>query len=909
MCLIKETCLILIQVNQIKMIKKILVLFFFSWVVTTGYGQTVQIPISTNIQARNGKQFYVHQVRKGQTVYSIAKAYHVGIDEIYYNNPAAKNGLRIGQSLWIPTENKETEIKKAIKQRNFDFFYHVAADHETFAHISSIYVIPVRYIHLANPGLKEPLKEGEYVKVPVESAFPILDGKGQSTAQPGHSYQGGLNIKHTTVPVSRKVSDNTSGNTYVLPKQKAKSSYTRAKKSVFSPKVPVIKDYWHVVIQGETLESIARKYEISASQLKAVNPGLKIAVQGQRLRLPITAKVPGYHPSNAALKALKQNSKSANTNTVKHQQRQTGKKKNFVQHTVKPKETLYSISRKYGISLDELYRDNPGLTSQIKVGQIIRVPKKKITKPFLLYSSFKKTSLKKIARLYRMGFDLLKKGNPFINKKVSPGQVVKIPVEAQLQPENTAMEPESTSEEQQEAAVSERAVGVAGTSGCAARPHTKSFKVALMIPLYLEEIDSLNVNQFMMEPRKHFEPFRFVQFLEGALLASDSLQKQGMTLQLFVYDVDQKLTKTSKVLSKPELKNMDLIIGPFYSRSFDQVAFFANHFHIPIVNPLTFRNEVVRQHDDVVKVKPDAIYESGLLKKIIQRDYSNDKVFLISQSFFQDEEAVVRIRDSVKVVLPPSIKIPNRDLINLGMQVTQREKEAEQSMLAKKSDLPDDIQPVHVTMADTLNNYYLENQFVNPESLKLYPDDSSQFTNSLITINYAIDSVHPFENNASVVRKNLVILYGKNKAFIMDAMNRLNVLRDTFQIEMIGLPAWENFQDINLNQMNNLELTYPSSYYVDYQAWNIRKYQQKFRKTFGTDTDNYGILGFDITYYFMESLYLYGNRMLKCLDKNPKVGLSTRFKFVPSRQNSNSFENSYWNMIRIQNLQRKKVSK
>jgi len=297
-----------------------------------------------------------------------------------------------------------------------------------------------------------------------------------------------------------------------------------------------------------------------------------------------------------------------------------------------------------------------------------------------------------------------------------------------------------------------------------------------------------------------------------------------------------------------------------------------------------------------------------LIKKLIQRDYSNDKVFLISQTSFQDAEAVAMIRDSVQAMLPPSVKISNQDLINLGVRVTQSEKEKEQSVLAKQTDLSETPEPVNITVADTLNNYYLENQFVNPETLKLYPDDSSRFVNSLITIHYASDSIHPFEDNASVVRKNLVILYGKNKSFIMDAMNRLNVLRDTFQLEMIGLPTWENFQDIDLNQMNNMTLTYPSSYFVDYHSPDFRQFEQYFQQSFGTDPDDYGIQGFDITYYFMESLYLYGNRMLRCLDKNPKPGLSTYFQFVPARQNNNSFENRYWNMIRIQNMQRQKIS-
>ncbi len=884
------------------MIKKILIFISF-FMVSLSYGQTVQIPISTNIQQRDGKSFYVHKVQKSQTVYSIAKAYHVGIDEIYYANPEAKQGLKIGQELWIPTENKETEINKAVKQRNFDFFYHVASGNETFRHISSIYVIPERYIHMANPSLKEPLKEGEYVKIPVESAFAILDGKVASRNNNTAQYQGGLDLKET-VPPTKKV--NRTKNTFKPVKKAENSRPAKASHTIkqnFNPDIPVIKDYRHVVIMGETLESIAKKYGISVSTLKSVNPGLKLAVQGQRLRLPQTAKVPGYQPP-APVVTQKKGTKP-HTNKTQTLKTPVTSKPEFITHTVQRKETLYSISRKYGVSLDDLYQANPGLTTQIKIGQTIRVPKKKITKPYLVYSSYRKTTLKKIARLYRMDYVLLKTKNPIVEKKVLPGQAIIIPLDKDLI-EQSAQNESALNKPGNLFSPSENTETTSFTGRCIARPHTKVFHVALMIPLYLEETDSLDINQFMLQDRKNFKSFRFIQFLEGALLATDSLQKQGMKLDLHVYDVDEKLTKTSKVLSRPELKNMDLIIGPFYSRSFNQIALFANHFHIPIVNPLTFRNEVIQQFDDVVKVKPENFYQNKLITSLVKNTFTDQKIFLIYQDSFQDATEINRLRDSLQSTLPATYKIANIKLVDYGIKVTQREKEAEQKEQLNQDKIAgiDEIppQPIQVNISDTLHPYFMENQRVDPETLKLFPEDSTQFDNTIVSIHYAYDSIHPFEENASVLRNNLIILYGTNKSFVMDAMNRLNILRDTFNIQMIGLPEWENFNNMDLKQMNNLNLTYPSSYFIDYQSPTIQSYQNLFKSTFYTDPNRYGVLGFDISYYFMESLFLYGNHMLNCLDKNQRTGLSTQFHFAPSLQNQNSYENTYWNILQIRNF-------
>ncbi len=358
------------------MIKKKLLLFFLL-LAGVAFGQTVKIPISTDIQARNGKQFYVHTVQKGQTLYSIAKAYHVGLDEIYFANPETRQGIRIGQKIWIPTVNKETEITKEVKTTNFDFFYHVAAAGETLDHISSIYLIPKRYILLANPGIQSPLKEGEYVKIPVESAYPVLDGKVTGTAA-HKTYSGGIQPQK---PLTRPPAATTSVTTTVP----TKSVPTAKPAGSFNPNIPIIPDYRHVVISGESLKAIAKIYGITEAELKAVNPGLISTFQGERLRLPVTAKVPGYHPSAQELQKARKY-ESANeviTISTRHSgkttivQPQNSEPQSTVIHIVKKKETLYSISRLYGLKPEDLYKANPGLTTSIRIGQSIRIPKKK----------------------------------------------------------------------------------------------------------------------------------------------------------------------------------------------------------------------------------------------------------------------------------------------------------------------------------------------------------------------------------------------------------------------------------------------------------------------------------------------------------------------------------------------------
>jgi len=128
-------------------IKSTILLVFLVLTGFTVLAQGINIVKSTDVQEKNNKQYFVHTVEKGQTLYSIAKTYNVSIDEIYYENPGAKYGLQIGQQLWIPTINKETEVNREVSTANFDFFYHIAKENERFKGIASVYDIPEKYIN------------------------------------------------------------------------------------------------------------------------------------------------------------------------------------------------------------------------------------------------------------------------------------------------------------------------------------------------------------------------------------------------------------------------------------------------------------------------------------------------------------------------------------------------------------------------------------------------------------------------------------------------------------------------------------------------------------------------------------------------------------------------------------------
>lgn len=806
------------------MLNRILVAVFILLVANSLTAQKVRVYVSDSIVDVDGKECYVHVVMQGQTIYSIARAYDVGVEEIYYLNPGSREGISIDQVLIIPTVNKETELGKEVRSRDFEFFYHIAGKDESYAGIARQYNIPEQYVRSANVDIEEPIREGEYLKIPVDEAFEVLEER----------------AAETTETVS------------------------------FDPAVPIIPDLRHEVSAGETLYSIARKYRVTVDQLRIVNPGLGPTLEiGDRLRIPL---------AQDAAPVLETKEETA---TGKEQQ---DTRPGYYQHRVKRKETLFAISRLYGVTLQDIYDANPGLTDQIDEGELIRVPNKYIDKPYIIYTASRRTRLNKVAKLYQVPVSKVEKANPSLSNRILPGQKVRIPVGVKANVREEEPEEIPVVEVEEEIA----AIPPPVKPGCdkILPDYDRVIRIALMVPLYMEETDSVVQADFLMNPPEEFKPFRYIRFYEGALIAVDSLKKQGFNIELYVYDVDNTITKTVQVLRDDKLRDMDLIIGPFHSRSFDQVALFAGNFNIPIVNPFSFRDEIVRKYQSVIKVRSAPEYQLDLLPSLISKQYEEAKVFLITHTAYQDAGIISRLQQTVDATINEPYLVPNTDLHNLAVAVAYRDEDFSGS--------------------GPLPVYPFEGRQIYPELLAAAIEDSTVFENSLTRIVYMKDSLHPFFETASPLRTNLAIIYGESKAFVMDVMNRLNEFRDTFNIQIIGMPTLERFSNLDQIQANNMNLTYFATNYVDYDADNVQDFLYRFRQRFGTDPEVYGFSGFDITYYFTHSLANLGRRMRSCFDQYPARMMLNKFD-MRSAGNADNYQNSYWNIVRYEYFTRVKL--
>ncbi len=199
--------------------------------------------------------FYVHEVVKGQTLYGLSKMYQVSIDDITAHNPAVQQGLKIGDQVYIPASKQKVEI-------------HVVQKGETIYTIARKKGIKENDIFVLNPGMDEKLSIGQEIIVPL------------------------VEIQLVEEEVALTIG-NTSTENLTRKQKKALKEEEEKQEKISEEKIEITEveydSIFHIVDKGETLYSIARKYEITVDELKKANPHISEAISiGQRIYIPIS---------------------------------------------------------------------------------------------------------------------------------------------------------------------------------------------------------------------------------------------------------------------------------------------------------------------------------------------------------------------------------------------------------------------------------------------------------------------------------------------------------------------------------------------------------------------------------------------------------------------------------------------
>lgn len=587
-------------------------IFLLTTVLMQGFMLFAQELKPNEIVVIKGEKYILHQVRTGETVYSITKAYKVDRSTLRKLNPEIRQGLKIGDILQIPyVEGIESDYEVKVQKGDPTRFieHTIKSRKETAYFLAGMYGVTVEEIYAYNPTIRK-YKRGTTVRIPVWEPI-VEERKTEEIGETGeeefftHEVKSGetlYSISHLygiseaeILNLNPAADDLRAGAQLRIPKKFAlESDLVRVVEEEVSAETEEIMFFEHIIESGETLWGTARKYKVSEEELKEINPVLATGFQAG-----LVIKVPVSEP-------------------IKPGQATPVNEEEFFQHLVQKGETLWGLASSYDLTIPEIKKYNPVLeTRNLLEGEVVLIPK-------IIEIIVEEGEAE--------GDDQMVYTEPTIVKEKP---VVLVPEECQ-----TGMSSYMDEE----------------------------FKIALFLPLFLEANDTLNreyldaldtlsadntgldensisiLEQDTSIERESIEMFKqfyggsenYIQFYEGVLLAMDSMQKAGMKLALKVYDTQRNLDSVSQFINEEGFLSTDLIIGPVVPSVQKEVAEIAAKNRIPFVSPLASQTPITERNSKYYQVVPSREYIGKKTAEMVAEEYFESNFIVLKMGEYDN---------------------------------------------------------------------------------------------------------------------------------------------------------------------------------------------------------------------------------------------------------------------------------
>ncbi|WP_235923504.1 LysM peptidoglycan-binding domain-containing protein [Psychroflexus aurantiacus] len=359
-----------------------------------------------------------------------------------------------------------------------------------------------------------------------------------------------------------------------------------------NPRVQLIA---YEVSPKETLYSISKTYNLKVKDLRTYNPFL----YERELDYNDVLRIPTYELKDKDLD-INQSIKNSEFNSLKH--------------LVLPKETKYGISKKYGLSVEELENLNPGIDEkEIQPGQFLTIERPADTdeplrirnQNYAFLEVDSANSIQTISKNYNVTEEELIESNPSLRfEGISEGLVLKIP---QAEKVNYSKYREFALENRLK--------------------HFDTKHVALMLPLNLErtKIDSISSASLL----KDSGLLRIsLDFYEGIQMAIDSARNKGLSVNLDVYDTRNNPSYVREQLNE-NFKNYQAVVGPLLDQSLKVVASYLSNTDVPVISPLVNPNFEFR---NLFNTLPKDEEMQEVLITYLQKTHTDENFVILSDS-------------------------------------------------------------------------------------------------------------------------------------------------------------------------------------------------------------------------------------------------------------------------------------
>ncbi len=378
----------------------------------------------------------------------------------------------------------------------------------------------------------------------------------------------------------------------------------------------------HKVRRKETLFSIAMKYDITVDDIKKYNKHLYASSlkKGEKLQIPVFEK-----PATTVV--------VTNENSTSN----TGDS-NYDTHVVAAKETKYGIARKYGITIPELEEMNPNMPGNLPIGTELNVPKTTVTETatieeetFDFYEVQPKEGFYRLKVKLGLSQEEIIALNPYAKDGLKEGMILKIPKE-----------------------VSESLAGDTNTINLEnSITHIDKKRITVMLPFQLRKTnsDSLKLQEEVMKNNRLLRVS--LDFYSGVLMAAEFAKDKGISTYIDVVDTEGSTQMVTSKIEDRNWEDMDAVIGPLLSKNVEKAAAMLKSKNIPVFSPLSNRN--IKLTSNLFQTLPnDALLEDKMIQ-YLKDNLGERNIIIIS------DKGRVKQKQALMAAFPNAVTLSPRE--------------------------------------------------------------------------------------------------------------------------------------------------------------------------------------------------------------------------------------------------------
>lgn len=463
------------------------------------------------------------------------------------------------------------------------------------------------------------------------------------------------------------------------------------------------------------------------------------------------------------------------------------------EHVVRPGDTLYSIAKHYGVTVEAIQAANPSIEgTNIPTGMTLVIPE---AKPALSFGN-KKDDKKD------------EKKNVSVDKS-SPTVIV-----------NNNRQAPSVSFANKPSLPTYNVLGNGHwTDG--------TLTLAVILPF--------NLNAKTADEQK--VQMRSVEFYEGVLMAVDEIQQMGRRVSVLAFD--QGTESMQSILSNQGLLSADFIIAPMDDASLKPVAEWGEEHGTPVVSPFVFNASYLEQYEHLFQI-------------------NTQKSMLYPQL---TEELLTRFKDYTVVFLTDSINVKKADPYPALLKKELR----------------------------TLNVQYKEMSFRHPETLMACDSILGIMDKNILFV-----PVTPQQESLRRMFSGLQHVKILRDARFQEALLNGTATKAQPKMAVLGYPEWVLYTNDLIDYYYDLNVYLFSKLYVNPFDPFVKRFYDNFRAWYNKDLmalmPKYGILGYDVTRFFLRSLSRHGQHIEERLIGQEEECLQNVFCFEKS-ENGKGFYN------------------